>query len=258
MKNRKQPQKPNRNYFDLDDELDQILAIDRIAVIESNEEYPPCPVFETYVELVEFYQRLVKRRIAAREFLAGKNDDQAVEEELQHLRNIIGSFTDRIPETIDSEERFGQLVPVREQKKVWTAIFADFPGLLSFNNSFFPVALLFVLLGCPLLVTLLSWLFPVRRGVVSLFVGTGFSLIFVAVILLQLFYFRHRCCSYKSTLRTIAEKTVEAKKRFADYPISSVEEVEPMIRQTFSDIFHVPSDLLKQETRLDQELGFEI
>ncbi|MDR0705770.1 MAG: hypothetical protein LBF88_12380 [Planctomycetaceae bacterium] len=102
MKNAKPLKKPERNYFDLDNELDRILAIDRIAVINSCEEDPSCPVFETYGELVKFYQRLVKRRIAVREFLADKNDDQAVEEELRHLRNVIGSFIDRIPETIDS------------------------------------------------------------------------------------------------------------------------------------------------------------
>ncbi|MDR2438458.1 MAG: hypothetical protein LBE12_03670 [Planctomycetaceae bacterium] len=141
MKKRKQPKKSDRSYFDLDNELDKILAIDRIAVIESKEEEPPCPVFETYGELVEFYQRLVQRRINAREFLAGKNDDQAVEAELQHLRNIIGSFTNRIPETISSEELFGQLVPFWEQKKVWTIIFADFPGMLLFDKRFFFIKL---------------------------------------------------------------------------------------------------------------------
>ncbi|MDR0609296.1 MAG: hypothetical protein LBG58_04245 [Planctomycetaceae bacterium] len=254
----KQPKKTSRSYFDLDDKLDQIFAIDRIAVIESNEEEPPCPVFETYGELVEFYQRLVGRRITVREFLADKNDDQAVEKELQHLRNIIGSFTDRIPETIDSEERFGQLVPVREQKKVWAAVFADFPGLLLFDNwNSFIKLLLFMFFGYSILIGLLSGVFPMLIPIFK-FTGIVFILIFVAFILLQLFYFRPCCRVRHSTLRTIAEKTVEAKKQFADYPISTVEEVEPMIRQTFSDVFLVPSDLLKQETRLDLELGFEL
>jgi uncharacterized membrane protein len=241
MKNRKQPKKTNRNYSDLDDELDRILAIDRIAVIESGEEDPPCPVFETYGELVEFYQRLVGRRITVREFLADKNDAQTVEEELQHLHNVIGSFIDRIPETIDSEERFGQLVPLREQKKVWKAIFADFPGLLPFNNrGSFIRLLLFMFFGYSFLTGLLGGLFPMLMPIFK-FTGIVFILIFVAVILLQLFYFRPCCRARRSTLRTIAEKMVEATKQFADYPISSIDDVEPMIRRTFQE--NIPCSL---------------
>jgi hypothetical protein len=262
MKNRKQPKKINWNYCDLDadDELDRILAIDRNAVIESYEEDPPCPVFKTYGELVEFYQRLVRRRIAVREFLADKNVDQAVEEELQHLRNVIGSFIDRIPETINSEERFGQLVPFQEQKKVWKAIFADFPGRLPFDLhfdlSFRCISLLlFVIFGSAL--WLLRW-FPLWQLATVIFLviglGIGIVLILVPVILLKLYYFQTR----RSTLRTIAEKAVETKKQFADYPVSSIDDVEPMIRRTFQETFHVPSDLLKPETRLDRELEFEL
>jgi hypothetical protein len=260
MKNNKLSKKPDRNYFDLEAELDQIFAIDRIAFIESGEAEAHSCLLETYGAIVEFYQSLVGRRIAVREFLAGKNDDQAVEEELRHLRNVIGSFIERASETIDSELRFGQLVQVREQKKVWNIIFADFPGLLVFDNPFyFRLQLLFILFGCPFLVLLLSWLLPPKcRDVVISFGGIGFCLYFFVVILLQVFYFRHRSCFHSSTLRVIAEKIVESKKQFANYPISSVNDVEPLIRRTFQETFLVSFDLLKPETRLDLELGFEL
>ncbi|MDR1484708.1 MAG: hypothetical protein LBT09_07775 [Planctomycetaceae bacterium] len=257
MKNRKQPKKTNRNYSDLldaDDELDRIFAIDRNAVIESGEEDPSCPVFKTYGELVEFYQRLVGRRIAVREFLADKNVDQAVEEELRHLRNVIGSFIDRTPETINSEERFDQLVPFQEQTKVWKAMFADFPGRLPFDLHFNLPLYIFLLL---LIFSNALWLllqFPLWQLATAIFLGIGIVFILVLVVLSKLYYFRTR----RSTLRTIAEKAVEAKKQFADYPISSIDDVEPMIRRTFQETFHVPSDLLKPETRLDRELEFEL
>jgi hypothetical protein len=249
--------KPDRNYLILENDLDLVFQIDRVAVIETDEDAPIYQVFIVYGELVAYYQRLVGRRIFARELIAGKSDNQMIEDELQHLRNIIGSFTNRESETIDSEERFGKLVPIREQKKIWKAIFADLPLLLRFYNVFFIVALLFTLLGCILSIGLFYWLFPDWKNTVTLFVGVGFSLILVSVILLQIFYFQYRCRFHNLTLRRIAEKTVEAKKQFVDYPISSVEEIEPKIRQVLSENFNIPSDSLKKETRLDLELGFE-
>ncbi|GHT41948.1 hypothetical protein FACS189443_4380 [Planctomycetales bacterium] len=239
--------KLDRNYFDLENELDQIFAIDRISDIESDEEFPASLICETYSELLGFYQRLVGRRIAVRGLLAGKTGEQSVEEELQHLRETIKSIIAPIHETIDSKKMFGEIVPLREQKKVWKAIFADFPGLLQWHNSFFPMSLLFLLFGIPLLLGLLRFLFPVFdiKPLIGVFIGVGGFVVLISIILLQIFYFSHRWCYHRLTLRQIAEKVVEAKKQFADYPVVSVEDVEPMMRQVFSDKFDVPFDSLK-------------
>ncbi len=80
----------------------------------------------------------------------------------------------------------------------------------------------------------------------------------LAILLLQFFYFRHRWACHASTLQEIAQMIVKAKKKYADYPIASVEDVEPLLLRTLSEKFEIPQDSLKPETRLDNELGFEL
>jgi len=71
----KKAKETSRDFLTLDEILDSAFFIDRIAIIESNEEEPACPFFETVGEYIDFYKRLVGRRIAVREFLAGKTDE---------------------------------------------------------------------------------------------------------------------------------------------------------------------------------------
>jgi hypothetical protein len=72
------------------------------------------------------------------------------------------------------------------------------------------------------------------------------------------FYYRRRWAYHAFTLREIAQKIVEAKEKYIDYPIRSVDEVEPLLLNTLSKCFDIPLNSLKPETRLDTNLGFEL
>ncbi len=256
---------PSRDFFTLDAELDEIFDIDRIAMIESNEEDPACPVFETVGEYVDFYRQIVGRRIAARESLAGKSDEQAVEDEIDHLRRIIAPLIGRSPETIMPEEPFGEIVPIREQRRAWTDILADFPGLLPWSGTFFAKSLALLLV---ILFVTVVFVIPALRGMIHTWcpgmprvdfffvLGVCGLLALFSILLLQFFYFRHRWVYHASMLREIAQMIVEAKKKYADYPIASTDDVEPLLLQALSETFEIPLDSLKPETRLDTELGF--
>ena len=257
----KKSQEPSRDFYTLDTELDTAFAIDRIKMIKSNEEDPSCPVFETVDEYVGFYRRIVGRRIAIRESLLGKSDIQAIDDEVRHLQQVIGSHIGRLPETIMPEERFGEIVPIRDQWRTWKDIFAEALELLPWSGTFFwrtlAVLLVFMFFVNPALGGIaLTW-FPekiVIRLIYGLMLGTVLAIMFV--LLLQIFYFRHRCKYHASTLWEIATKIVEAKKQYASYPVTSVEEVEPLLLQTLSEKFDIPLGMLKPETRLDTDLGF--
>jgi hypothetical protein len=195
-----------------------------------------------------------------REFLAGKTDEQAIEDDLRRIQHIIGLLVERTPETILPEEQFGRIVPLSQQRTVWTQIFADFPGLLQWHNTFLPrslMGLLITLIIIPTMATflnesLLLWkvyklhIWSVLLGVIAL----------PGIILLQFFHFRHRCYYHSSTLREIAEKMVAAKKQYTNYPIGSVDDVEPILLHTLSEAFEIPLDSLTAITRLDLDLGF--
>ncbi|MDR1053839.1 MAG: hypothetical protein LBL39_06650, partial [Planctomycetaceae bacterium] len=126
--------KPIRNSFTLDDKLDAVFFIDRVELVKSQEESLSFPVFETVGEYIDFYRRLVGRRIVARDSLINKSKEQAVEDEIQHLQQTIAPLVDRSPRTDRSETRFCDIVPVKDQRKVWTNIFTDFPGLLHWKG----------------------------------------------------------------------------------------------------------------------------
>jgi len=250
----------SRDFLTLDEILDTAFAIDRIAIIESNEEEPACPFFETIGEYIVFYKRLVGRRIAVREFLAGKTDEQAVEDELRHLQNVIGLLVERSPESILTEERFGQVVPLSLQRTAWTQIFADFPGLLQWYGMFFRRSLagLFItlVLVVPTTATLLEVFTAWESNNPLIWIGPFGVVALLAIILFQISHFRHRCYYHGSTLREIAEKIIAVKKQYEHYPIGSVDEVEPILLRTISETYEIPIDTLTLTTRLDTDLGF--
>jgi hypothetical protein len=257
----KKNQEPSRDFCTLDDELDAAFAIDRIAMMESNEEDPSCPVFETVGESIDFYRRIVGRRIAVRESLVGKSDEQAVEEEVRHLQQVIGSLVERSPETIMPEERFGEIVPIQDQRKAWTNIFAEFPGWLPWSGTFFGKSLVFLLVALFFIIPALggianAWFPEIVNPQLASGLIIGGLVIIALLVLFQIFYFRHRWKYRTLTLREIAMKIVEAKRQYADYPIASVEDVEPLLLQTLSEKFGISRDSLKPETRFDTDLRF--
>ena len=205
----------------------------------------------------EFYRRLVGQRIAAREFFKGITEEQAVEKELLQMQNTIGTLTGRLPETIMPNERFGDLVSLHEQKKVWLALFSGFPDHLQWSSTFLPKSLLGLLAAIIVSIAFLPYLFPFwNRQIFSCCVGIVGVCAFVLIIVLHVRYFRYRCRYYQFSLREIAEKNVDAKKKFIDYPIHSHEEVEPLIMRTLAEKFEIPSEFLKLETSLADDVGF--
>jgi hypothetical protein len=265
--------KPNRDFLTLDSELDEVFAIDRMALCESDEEDPPFPELETIdknlitVEgYVNSYRRLVGRRIAARESLINKSKEQAVEDEIQHLRQTIAPLVGRDLEMISSEDRFYEIVPARDQRKVWTSIFADFPALIPWRKIFFyrPLAIYFIVLFfvIPTIAGITNALFPeilqtIFYRVFFIVALLGFGTLFLTILIQQIFYYRHHWAYQALTLREIAQKIVDAKEKYIDYPIRSVDEVEPLLLKTLSECFDIPLDSLKPKTRLDTNLGFE-
>lgn len=254
---------PSRDFFTLEGELDTVFDIDRIARIESNEEDPACPIFETVGQYVDFYRRVVGRRISVRESLTGKSDEQGIEDEMRHLQLVIAPIVDRSPESIMPEERFGEIVPIRDQRKAWTDMLAEFPGLLPWSGTFFGKSLVILLVALFFVIPALggminAWFPDMLRDNVFFWLGICGLIALLTILLLQFFYFRHRWAYHASTLREIAQMIVEVKKKYADYPIASVDDVEPLLLKTLSEKFKIPLDSLKPETRLDTELGFEL
>lgn len=91
-------------------------------------------------------------------------------------------------------------------------------------------------------------------------IGTWFApvaiTVFWVLIALQIFYFRYRCLCHRLTLREIAEQIVEAKTKYADYPIASLEDVEPTLFRTIAKTYEIPLSSLNRETRPEADLGF--
>ncbi|MDR1142312.1 MAG: hypothetical protein LBL62_11510, partial [Planctomycetaceae bacterium] len=196
--------------------------------------------------------------------LIHKSNEQAVEDEIQHLRQTIAPLVGRDPEAITSEERFCEIVPVRDQRKAWTNIFADFPDLISWRRMFFINPLVFLLVVLFFVLPAFGgianvWFPEIHRAMYVIFVALFCSFLVLLLIILfqQRFYYRHRWAYQALTLREIAQKIVDAKEKYIDYPIGSVDEVEPLLLKTLSECFEIPLDSLKPETRLDTDLGFE-
>ena len=189
---------------------------------------------------IDFYRRVVGRHIAARESLADKSNEQAVEDEIRHLQHVIAPLVERSPESISSEERFG-----------------EFPEMLPWSGTFFGKALVilfvFVFFAIPALGGIANAWFPeIQRTNVIFGLAVIGLLALISIILLQILAY------HASTLREIAQKIVDAKKEYADYPIASVDEGEPLLMKTISEKFEISLESLKPETRLDTELGFEL
>ncbi|MDR1289776.1 MAG: hypothetical protein LBK06_01095, partial [Planctomycetaceae bacterium] len=206
-----------RTFLTLEEKLDTVFAIDRIALIESEEEEQPYPELEMMHDnlimvkgYVNFYRRLVGRRIAARESLIHKSNDQAVEDEIQHLRQTIAPLVDRYPEMISPEDRFYEIVPLKDQRKAWTNIFADFPDLLSWRGTFFTTSIVFLFfalfLGVPILGEIAGRIFGISRIMVIEIGGICGLIALISIIFLQIFYYRHRWMYQALTLREIAQK----------------------------------------------------
>ena len=179
---------------------------------------------------------------------------------MRHLRNVIGLLVERSPESILPEERFGQVVPLSLQRTAWTQIFTDFPGLLQWYGMFFRRCLLGLLVTLvfviPLTTTLLKKFAGWEINTPLILLGPLGVVALLMIILFQIFHFRHRCYYHGSTLREIAEKIIAIKKQYENYPIGSIDDVEPILLHTMSETYKIPIDTLTLTTRLDSDLGF--
>jgi hypothetical protein len=250
--------KPNRDFLTLHDKLETEFAIVRNWLEDEEMSFPVSQMIGEYVDL---YRQLVGRRIVARESLIHKSNDQAVEDEIQHLRQTIAPLVGCDPKMITPEDRFCEIVPVKDQHKVWTNIFADFPGLIIWEGKFFVISLVILFFASFLGIVPISGeiakVFGISRTIV---IGIGAIcgfIVLLLIILLQIFYYSRRWAYQALTLRQIAQKIVNAKEEYIDYPIRSVDEVEPLLLKTLSECFDIPLNSLKLETRLDTDLGFE-